>query len=57
MRNLFHYRVDSFLMKIVPPQVYCQVYERPSGDKNFLTILNRGFIIQLFLITRLGKQS
>ena len=33
------------------------VYVRPSADTNVLTISNRGFIIQLFLITRLGKQS
>ena len=43
-------------MKAFPPWVYCPVHVRPSADMNLLTILNRGFIIQLFLITRLGKQ-
>ena len=36
-------------MKAFPPHVYCLVYVRPSADTNFLTISNRGFIIQTFL--------
>ena len=57
VRNLFHYRVDSFFDESIPPQVYCLVYVRPSAETNVLSISNRGFIIQLFLITRPGKQS
>ena len=30
-------------MKTFPPQVYCQVYVRPSGDNNSLTISNRSW--------------
>ena len=49
-RNLFHYQADSFFDESISS----------SGilpDANFLTISNCGLIIQLFLTTRLGKQS
>ena len=57
VRNFFRYRVDSFFYENISSSgiLPSTVYARPSTDTNFLTISNRGFIIQLFLITRLGK--
>ena len=58
VKNLFYYRVDSFLDKSISSLgILPGICEALHTDTNFLTISNRGFIIQLFLITRLGKQS